>query len=114
MKKQLSEAIKLLYDFWVKRLSDEEVRDNYVEAGTEFGEAASYDYLGECVGFRGMFSDWAKWELEYSRRGYRTVPLDNFIDHGGYGNPLKGLGIKREINERVILHASLYRKRCLK
>lgn len=26
---------------------------------------------------------WARWEREYSRRGYRTIPLDEFIDMGG-------------------------------
>ena len=31
--------------------------------------------------------------------------LDDFIDHGGYGKPLKGLGIKREGKDQIILYS---------
>ena len=109
--KKLSDVISWLYDLWVKRLSDKEVEINYVEAGADFGDAVSYAYMGECQGFEKMLSDWTKWELEYSARGYKTISLDDFIEYGGYGKPLKGLGVKRKPEEEVILHAEIYRKK---
>ena len=110
MKKKLRELIDWLYDLWIKSLSDKEVEANYVEAGSDFGDAVSYDYLGECLGFDGMFLSWARWELEYSGRGYKTISLEDFIAHGGYGKSLKGLGIKREPKEQMILYSVLYRQ----
>ena len=109
--KKLSDAISWLYGLWVKRLSDKEVQDNYVQAGVDFGDAVSYIYMGECLGFEKMLFDWAKWELEYSMRGYKTISLDDFIEYGGYGKPLNGLGIKRKPEEKVILHAEIYTKK---
>ena len=52
--------------------------------------------------------DWARWELEYSRRGYRTIPLDEFIDMGGYGGHIhkEDLKARRREGEKPILHAS--------
>ena len=113
MKKRLSEVIRMLYDFWLKSLSDKEVEGNYIEAGAKFREAASYDYLGECSSFKDKFLNWAKWELEYSRRGYKTISLNDFVSYKGYEKSLKDLGVKREINERAVLHAVLCRKRYL-
>lgn len=109
--KKLSDVISWLYGLWVKRLSDKEVQDNYVEAGADFGDAVSYIYMGECQGFEKLLSDWAKWEMEYSGRGYMTISLDDFVEYGGYGKPLKGLGLKRKPEEKAILHAEIYKKK---
>ena len=111
MKKKFRKIVNWLYDLWLKSLSDKEVEANYVEAGSDFGDAVSYGYLGECLGFDGMFLSWARWELEYSKRGYRTLSLDDFIDHGGYGKPLEGLDKKRELDEQIILYAVLYQQK---
>lgn len=110
---KLREVINWLHDLWLKSLSDKEVQDNYVDAGAELGDALSYGYLGEPLGLDGMVSNWARWELEYSKRGYRTISLEDLIDYGGYGRlyaePLKGLGVKREPKEQIILYSILYR-----
>lgn len=115
---KLIEAVNWLYDLWVKGLSDKEVQDKYADVGAEFGEAESYSDCGEVAGTEAMLLDLVKWELEYSRRGYRTISIDDFIDYGGYGRlygkSLNGLGIKREINEKIVLHAGIYRRRCFK
>lgn len=99
-----------MYKRW---MSDDSVRKRYVEAGSMFGNAVSYLYLGECLGFRGMLSKWAKWEREYARRGYRTIPIEVFIEHGGYNIRISGLGIRRARGEPPILHAGIYRERFL-
>ena len=115
---KLREVVDWLYNLWVQRLSDKEVQDKYAEAGAEFGDADSYSVCGEVAGLEAMLLNLVKWELEYSRRGYRTISINDFIDYGGYGRlygkSLKGLGIKREINEKIVLHADIYRKRCFK
>lgn len=85
------------------------VKWRYVNAGADFGDAVSYDFLGECVGFDKLFKRWAGWEREYARRGYRTISLDAFIGFGGYGEPIDNLvGVKREEGEEPIYHADHY------
>lgn len=98
------------YDLWLKKLSDNQVEEYYIKSGATFGDAVSYLYMGECVGFGEMLSNWENWELEYSRRGYRALPIDFFIKYGGYGLPLNGLGVKRYSNEKIVLHADIFRK----
>jgi len=111
--RKLKEAVDWLYGLWLKSLSDKEVEVNYVEAGTEFGDAISYSYMGKCKGFEEMFANWAKWELEYSVRGYKTISIDDFIGYGGYKKLFNGLGTKRKPGDKIILYADIYRKNFL-
>ncbi len=85
-------------------------RKKYVRAGSDFGDAVSYIYMGECVGFKRKRACWCRWEKEYARRGYRTISLDAFIECGGYGAPLQNLGARREANETPVYHAEIYRE----
>lgn len=89
-------------------LSDKTVKRLYTEAGTTFGDAVSYLYMGECVGFREMLEAWRKWEKEYANRGYRTVSLNAFVNAGGYDVSLQGLGEKCVDGEEIVLHAELF------
>ena len=94
--------------------SDSGVEKRYVSAGAVFGDAVSYIFLGESVGFESMLRRWKKWEEEYSLRGFRTISLDRFIDLGGYGKPLDDvINIKREEGEKPIFHAGIYREKFL-
>jgi hypothetical protein len=91
-------------------MNDQGVEKKYVSAGAQFGDAVSYLYMGECVGFESMLNRWADWEQEYVDRGYRTVPVDNFVELGGYGKSIDHfLGQKLEENEEPIFHAQIYR-----
>ncbi|NTV23484.1 MAG: hypothetical protein HGA85_03855 [Nanoarchaeota archaeon] len=93
---------------------DPVLEKKYVAAGAEFGDAVSYIYMGECVGFEGMLNTWDVWEREYARRGYRTVSLDAFVELGGYNTPLgDAIGKRREAGEEPIYHAQIYRKQYL-
>ena len=91
-------------------LTDKQVEKHYVKAGAIFGDAVSYIYMGECVGFEKLLAKWAKWEAEYVKRGYRTLPVDDFVSYGGYGAPLKDLGVKRTDGEEPVFHAKIYRE----
>ncbi len=93
---------------WLK--SDKRVQKYYIESGCYFGDAVSYIYMGECIGFADLLADWAKWELEYAKRGYRTFSIDDFIELGGYGQPIKDVGIKRAQGEDAVYHAETYRQ----
>src|SRR3989344_2686550 len=79
-----------------------------------FGDAVSYMYMGECLGFKRMLHAWARWEAEYARRGYRTISLDDFIDYGGYGKELGELaGVRRIADEKLVFPAEIYRQQFL-
>lgn len=91
-------------------MTDKQVENRYTEAGRIFGDAVSYIYMGECIDFEKYLTTWGKWEAEYAKRGYRTLPIDDFVKYGGYGKPLKDLGTKRGKNEKAIYHAKLYRE----
>lgn len=94
-------------DRWVRKL--------YVSAGGDFGDAVSMIYMGECVNMEQLLNRWAKWERHFAARGYRTISLDEFVEHGGYSQPLAGLGIlglgiRRDSGEQPVFHAEIYRE----
>lgn len=92
-------------------MSDRKVEKQYVSAGAKLGDALSYSYLGIPVGLSILIDIWEEWETEYSKRGYRTVSLDSFINYGGgYTKNLNGIGIKREEGEELISHVARYRR----
>ena len=95
-------------------MSDARVEKKYVRAGAEFGDAVSYSYMGECVGFELMLDRLESWEREYSSRGFKTVSVDRFIELGGYGVNIDSfLGQKRTTEEKPIFYAQIYRQRHL-
>lgn len=83
--------------------------EQYVRAGAVFGEAISYLYMGECVGFHSMKERWAKLERLYADLGYRTIPLEDFVEYGGYGKSIDHLvRIRRDDGETALLHADTF------
>ena len=91
-------------------MTDKWIEKHYAKAGRIFGDAVSYIYMGECVGFDSMLAKWEKLEAEYAKRGYRTLPVDDFVAYGGYGTPLKDLGVRRAESEEPVFHAKIYRE----
>ena len=90
------------------RPSDEKLQRQYVEAGAAYGDAVSYSGMGSVVGIKETRLKYEKLEQEYAARGYRTVTLRRFIDHGGYGEKIDDvLGVKRDSDEEPIFHADL-------
>lgn len=106
-------CFETIFMFFAACLSDKSVENKIVRAGTEFGDAVSYIYMGECVGFKKMLRRWTRWETEYARRGYRTISLDAFIECGGYNTPIEGLGVKRNEHETPRFHAQIYKEKFL-
>lgn len=96
---------------WLLDLFDSERRvvRRYLKAGAEFGNAVSYIYLGECVGFDSMLSRWENAERDYVNLGYKAIALDDFVEHGGYGVNIDHL-VRVPLNgEEPVYHAGLYR-----
>jgi hypothetical protein len=94
---------------WLFKPSHKKVKAKYRQAGADFGDAISYIYMGECIGFVEMSQEWAKWERQYAALGYRTISLDRFTEYGGYGKPLDDVWeVKREDAEPPIFHAVLF------
>ena len=71
---------------WLSRLVREFVVRRYVAAGLSWGDAESYSgYLGECVGYAGMLRKLNRWEVRYSRLGFKPVDKRVWVEAGGYG-----------------------------
>lgn len=97
----------------VPTITDQNIVDRYVVTGLEFGDAVSYIYMGECVGFIRLLDEWQQAERDYSLLGYRTCSLDDFIAAGGWGKELENLKVAREIDEAPVFHAAYYRQHYL-
>lgn len=99
--------------WWISRMADGKVAERYRRAGAVFGDAVSYLYMGECIGFKDRLDDWALWEKEYARRGYATFSIDAFVELGGYGRSIEGFGRRLKDGEVAVLHAEIYREKFL-
>jgi hypothetical protein len=88
------------------------VVEQYVRSGAVFGDALSYLYMGECIGFHSMKERWAKLERLYAELGYRTIPLEDFIEYGGYGKSIDHLvRVRRADGEEALFHAVTFHER---
>jgi len=101
------------YQTEIVPIKDEEKIERYVLTGCQFGNVVSMIYMGECVGFEDLLVRWEHAEREYAALGFRTIPIDAFVDAGGWGKELVGLRTPRDIGEAPIFHAAYYRQYCL-
>lgn len=61
-----------------------------------------------------MFSKWDIWEAEYLKRGFRSLPIDEFISAGGYSREIDDqIMLRRKPEERAVSHAQIYKERYL-
>lgn len=107
----------VLYFFaWLRSrlMSDKSVEEKYLFEGGVFGDVVSYGYLGECVGLERFLDVWERWEYIYAARGYRTIPLKQFVEYGGgFRACCDGIGVKRAGGEAPVYHAQEYRNKHL-
>ena len=81
-----------------------------MEAGRVFGDNLSYIFLGKCVEFEKNLDKLISWELEYAKRGFKTIPLNEFVEFGRYGKDIKNiLGKKRDAGEKPLYPAQNYK-----
>jgi hypothetical protein len=102
-------VLRGLRDWWLVHRSDRSLTKAYAWVGEELGEAVSYSYMGEPDGFEELLDEWGRLEGEYARRGFHTIPLLDFVVAGGNGRRVDGLSEWRANNEKLILHAEVYR-----
>lgn len=106
----IRDSIRKFFQRSPKRMSDENLKNAYARAGAEFGDAVSYIYMGECIGFEELLSKWEVLEAEWAGRGFRTFPIEDFVSLGGYGVPIEDLGSRLGREEKAVLHALRYRE----
>ena len=95
-------------------LSDKFVGKMYQKHGSDFGGAVSMLYMGQCVGFKNMLSRWMAWEVEYLKRGFRSLPVDEFTRAGGYGYDIDDqIMVRRKTDEKAIFHGKIFKEEYL-
>lgn len=94
-----------LYDRLFRPVVDEaDIIHAYVIAGAVYGDACTYPGGFAELGGKNARVVWAQLEKEYAARGYRTVPIRDLIQLGGYGTSLKHLvHVKRGPSEQALL-----------
>jgi hypothetical protein len=86
-------------------LTDNYVARRYMLAGTRVGNMISYWFMGVPDEYDAAVRRAKKWEKEYSRRGYRTIGRDDFMDAGGYDQSIAHLMmVKRAAGEKAVLY----------
>lgn len=106
--------MEIIIRFLIRFLPFAIVRRRYIRSGAQFGDAVSYIYMGECVGFAGLLARWERWEAEFVRRGYRALSIKDFVAIGGYGHTesLESLA-KLTPGEQPVRHSLRYREHYL-
>jgi len=105
--KSLREALR------AKKASKEHdaIVQRYREFGQDLGDSLSYAYLGnsqicsrnKVMSYRESIDQLDELEIAYAALGYRIIPLDDWIDHGGYGKSLERLWlVKRQAGEKPV------------
>ena len=94
--------------FFMRLWPDRLVVHCYEKWGLTFGETLANICLGGTYPrLPRLFRKWEKWEVEYVRRGYRAISLDNLMYYPGR----EILGLKRDKDEAAKLHSQIYRER---
>lgn len=100
---------KFFADRRTPRMSDALIIREYVLTGWDFATEVSQVTVQEKRSKGTLLLAWEIAEKRYSDRGFRTIPLDDFVKYATLGVSLRGVGFRREEEEMVILHAPYYR-----
>jgi hypothetical protein len=106
---RLSTWLKKLFVRQTHEMPEALVIREYVLTGWDFATAISEVTVCEKKDRFTLLRAWEIAEKRYSDRGFRAIPLDDFVKHATLNVPLRGLGVRREFDEMVILHAPYYR-----
>jgi hypothetical protein len=69
----------------LKRLWEDFIVSRYVSIGLQWGDAESYSFMGECVGYKSLCKALEKLETQYANLGYKVVDRKTWVLAGGYG-----------------------------
>ena len=88
------------------------LKQRYVQAGLDFANnVKSATYIHKRTSSR-KFSNWQRLEEQYAQQGFRPLSLDDFVKSSLHGDSIDTvLGVKREEDEPVELHAPIYKER---
>lgn len=57
----------------------------YVSTGLAWGDAESYWFMGEPVGYESLCNRMNFWESKYKKLGYIPIERERWVEAGGYG-----------------------------
>jgi len=75
----------------------------YISVGEDFGDAISYSFMGEIVGFDSLEKKFKKLEKKIIEKGYIPYSIEDFVKAGGYGHPLPELKKYPKYNKSQVL-----------
>jgi hypothetical protein len=68
-----------------KKLWEDFIISRYVSVGLQWGDAESYSFMGECVGYKSLCRALERLETQYQNMGYKVVDRETWVLAGGYG-----------------------------
>jgi|688.fasta_scaffold433439_2 hypothetical protein len=68
-----------------KSLWEDFIISRYVSVGLQWGDAESYSFMGECVGYNSLCKSLERLETQYAKLGYKVVDRETWVLAGGYG-----------------------------
>ena len=86
----------------------------YVRTACVFAESISEVVIHSHVDTMAALLAWESAEEAFVERGFRSIPLSEFIDHVSWSAPLSNVGVRRAVKEPGMLHARYYRTYILK
>jgi hypothetical protein len=86
--------VDLILRVLARYLPDRIVQQRYVRSGAIAGSSLSYIGIGNDIDMEKKIRTFEFWAAEYQRRGYQLLSRKQFVEYGGYGVPLTGLGKK--------------------
>lgn len=90
-----------------KTYTDEKVKNAYFNAGYLLADALDFAIKGRTYNYKIELENFAFWEKTYANRGYKTIPLENFISlHEG--KSIDHLLMQKRENEDIILYGQNY------
>lgn len=72
---------------FLKNLWSKVVVWRYTDLGLTYGDALSYSFMGECIGFKSLERKFKFWERRYVSLGYKPIEVDDWVTAGGYRGP---------------------------
>jgi hypothetical protein len=88
-----------------RTLRREYVIEQYLRSGAQFGDALNRLFMGECVALDDIKKRFGNFERRYASLGYRTIPLEEFIEYGAYGRSVHHLlRVTRDLGEPAVFY----------
>lgn len=93
--------------YWVRWYPNHRVITRYRQSGLDFAHALTDSMYGRNQMLPYHYLEWKFWEIEYARRGFKTIELNVFMEPQRY-RKIAQLDVRRAPDESVTYHAQSY------